>query len=213
MNQVTLFAYLLLIAVSTSSLNVNAGQESQFNIKIPSLTGNIEIDGEFNETQWKHAVSTQITIETSPGENITAPVKTEVKLYSTDTSLFLAFTAHDPEPSQIRANLSDRDSVWGDDLVGIKLDTFNDSRLAYQFFVNAYGVQVDSIENELTGSESDAWDGIWYAASKRTATGYQVEIQLPFRVLNFDNAAQQKWGLSSLDSTLEMKSIVYQVTK
>ncbi|MCL1059859.1 carbohydrate binding family 9 domain-containing protein [Shewanella gelidimarina] len=195
MNKATIFATSLIIAVSTCSLKANAGQESQFNIQIPSLAGNIEVDGEFNEPQWKNAVSTQITIETSPGENITAPVKTEVKLYSTDTSLFLAFTAYDSNPSQIRANLSDRDSVWGDDLVGIKLDTFNDARLAYQFFVNAYGVQMDSIENELTGSESDAWDGIWYAASKRTATGYQVEIQLPFRVLNFDNADQKKWGV------------------
>ena len=30
-----------------------------------------------------------------------------------------------------------------DDLVGIKLDTFTDSRLAYQFFVNPHDIQDD----------------------------------------------------------------------
>ncbi|GIU05136.1 hypothetical protein TUM4261_06500 [Shewanella sp. c952] len=195
MNKATLFARTLILFASCHSLLANAGQENQFNIEIPTLSGSITVDGHFDEPQWENAATTEITIETSPGENITAPVTTEVKLYSTDTSLFLAFTAYDPTPSQIRANLSDRDSVWGDDLVGIKLDTFNDARLAYQFFVNAYGVQMDSIENELTGSESDAWDGIWYTAAQRTETGYQVEIELPYRVLNFDNSTEQKWGV------------------
>lgn len=195
MNKATLLARTLILFASCHSLIANAGQENQFNIEIPTLSGSIKVDGHFDEPQWKNAATTEITIETSPGENITAPVTTEVKLYSTDTSLFLAFTAYDPTPSQIRANLSDRDSVWGDDLVGIKLDTFNDARLAYQFFVNAYGVQMDSIENELTGSESDAWDGIWYTAAQRTETGYQVEIELPYRVLNFDNSAKQEWGV------------------
>ncbi|MCL1094910.1 carbohydrate binding family 9 domain-containing protein [Shewanella kaireitica] len=195
MNKATLLASSVVLLISCHSLHANAGQEDQFNIEIPTLSGSIKVDGNFDEPQWKNAATTEITIETSPGENITAPVRTEVKLYSTDTSLFLAFTAYDPTPSQIRANLSDRDSVWGDDLVGIKLDTFNDARLAYQFFVNAYGVQMDSIENELTGSESDAWDGIWYTAAQRTETGYQVEIELPYRVLNFDNSAEQKWGV------------------
>ena len=195
MNKATLLARTLILFASCHSLIANAGQENQFNIEIPTLSGSIKVDGHFDEPQWKNAATTEITIETSPGENITAPVTTEVKLYSTDTSLFLAFTAYDPTPSQIRANLSDRDSVWGDDLVGIKLDTFNDARLAYQFFVNAYGVQMDSIENELTGSESDAWDGIWYTAAQRTETGYQVEIELPYRVLNFDNSPKQKWGV------------------
>ncbi|MEZ9200075.1 DUF5916 domain-containing protein [Shewanella sp. 10N.286.54.B9] len=195
MNKATLLASSVILFISCHSLHANAGQENQFNIEIPTLSGSIKVDGNFDEPQWQNAATTEITIETSPGENIPAPVTTEVKLYSTDTSLFLAFTAYDPTPSQIRANLSDRDSVWGDDLVGIKLDTFNDARLAYQFFVNAYGVQMDSIENELTGNESDAWDGIWYTAAQRTETGYQVEIELPYRVLNFDNSSEQKWGV------------------
>ncbi len=32
-------------------------------------------------------------------------------------------------------------NVWDDDSIGIKLDTYNDSKLAYQFFINPFGVQ------------------------------------------------------------------------
>ncbi|MCG9731272.1 carbohydrate binding family 9 domain-containing protein [Shewanella sp. Isolate13] len=189
------FLPLALLLSAFTATPSQAGLSSQFNIQIPTLEAAIEIDGEFDEPQWQQAAIANLKFETRPGENIAAPVQTEVRVYATQSSLFLAFSAQDPAPEQIRANLSDRDSVWGDDLVGIKLDTFNDARLAYQFFVNAYGVQMDSIENELTGSESDAWDGIWYSAAKRTESGYQVEIELPFRLLNFDHNAEQKWGI------------------
>ncbi|MGS0680883.1 DUF5916 domain-containing protein [Shewanella sp. 125m-7] len=189
------FLFLALVLSAFSAYQAHAGQASQFNIQIPTIEGVINIDGEFDEPQWQQAATAELRFETRPGENIAAPVQTQVKVYATQSSLFIAFTAKDPNPEHIRANLSDRDSVWGDDLVGIKLDTFNDARLAYQFFVNAYGVQMDSIENELTGSESDAWDGIWYSAAKRTSDGYQVEIELPLRLLNFAQKSDQKWGV------------------
>ncbi|WOT03924.1 carbohydrate binding family 9 domain-containing protein [Shewanella youngdeokensis] len=198
MKKTTLFAQSISSILFALTFCVHAGQEQQFNIDIPSINADITVDGELSEPVWQQAISTQLTIETSPGENTAAPVTTEVKLFASDSSLYLAFIATDPNPTQIRANLSDRDNIWGDDLVGIKLDTFNDARLAYQFFVNAYGVQLDSIENELTGDESDAWDGIWYSAGTRTDSGYQVEIKLPFRVLNFANIAEQKWGVELL---------------
>ncbi|WP_108946827.1 carbohydrate binding family 9 domain-containing protein [Shewanella halifaxensis] len=185
-------AFLFTFSYSSS---VHAGDSAQFNIQIPTIEGEVEIDGKFDESQWQQAASAKLAYETNPGENIPAPVETDVKIFSTQSSLFISYIAKDPHPEQIRANLSDRDSVWGDDLVGIKLDTFNDARLAYQFFVNAYGVQMDSIENELTGNESDAWDGIWYSAAKRTESGYQVEIELPLRLLNFDTKAEQTWGI------------------
>ncbi|GIU47824.1 hypothetical protein TUM4438_27860 [Shewanella sairae] len=189
------FLPLALLVSAYCSSYAFAGETSQFSIQIPTIEGAVDIDGDFNESQWQQAAIATIDFETNPGENIAAPVQTQVKIFATQSSLFLSYTANDPDPQQIRANLSDRDSVWGDDLVGIKLDTFNDARLAYQFFVNAYGVQMDSIENELTGSESDAWDGIWYSAAKQTESGYQVEIELPLRVLNFDPKDRQTWGI------------------
>ncbi|WP_244325756.1 carbohydrate binding family 9 domain-containing protein [Shewanella aestuarii] len=177
------------------STHACGGYAEQFHAKIPTLAQGVDIDGEFNEPQWQHAVEIELKYETSPAENTLAPVMTKAKMFATDTSLFFAFIAYDPHPEAIRANLRDRDKSWGDDLVGIKLDTFNNARLAYQFFINPLGVQSDSIENELTGQESDAWDGIWYSKGKITVQGYQVEVELPLRLFNFDdNKDIQTWG-------------------
>ena len=173
-----------------------AGSSTHFQLHIPTLTQRAQIDGVLDESVWQQAEQTTLSFETSPGENTQAPVMTDAKIYATDSSLFIAFIAQDPEPSRIRANLRGRDDSWGDDIVGIKLDTFNNARLAYQFFVNPLGVQTDSIENELTGQESDAWDGIWYSRGKLTESGYQVEIELPLRLFNFDDSKpMQEWGI------------------
>jgi hypothetical protein len=40
----------------------------------------------------------------------------------------ISFRAFDPEPERIRARSSDREEAWGDDRVGVVLDTFNDKR-------------------------------------------------------------------------------------
>ncbi|MBE8167860.1 MAG: carbohydrate binding family 9 domain-containing protein [Shewanella sp.] len=173
-----------------------AGDSKKFHIQIPTLEATVEIDGELNENHWQHAATAKLNYETQPKENTSAPVITEAKIFATQTSIFVGFIAHDPNPKNIIANLTDRDNSWGEDSVGLKLDTFNNARLAYNFFVNPYGVQTDTIENELTGQESDAWDGIWYSAAKRIDNGYQVEIGLPLAMFNFDDSlSEQLWGL------------------
>ncbi len=48
----------------------------------------------------------------------------------------MAFVADDPTPENIQGFFTDRDNAWSHDLVGIKLDTHNNRRLNYEFFVN-----------------------------------------------------------------------------
>jgi len=168
-------------------------------IHIPKTTASISIDGDLSDVGWANANSVQIEINSWPADNTPAPVATEVLLMENGEYFYLAFKAKDPDPTQIRAFLKDRDSVWDDDLVGIKIDSYNDQKLAYQFFSNPLGVQQDSIENEVTGSESDAWDGIWQSVGKLTPDGYQVEIAIPLRILNFnDKLAVQQWRIELL---------------
>ncbi|WP_394130936.1 DUF5916 domain-containing protein [Shewanella maritima] len=185
----------LIVASLAFSFSAVAGDAKNFNTQIPTLSAPATIDGNFDEPQWQQAAVIELKYETSPGENIAAPVKTEARIFATQSSIFVRFTAYDPNPQQIRANLRDRDKSWGDDQVGIKLDTYNNAKLAYQFFINPLGAQSDSIENELTGRESDAWDGIWYSKGKVTEQGYQVEIELPLRLFNFGKQDIQTWGV------------------
>ncbi len=166
---------------------------------IPRVSAGVTIDAHLDEAQWQQAKLMPIVYNTWPAENTPAPVQTIARVMEDGEFLLIAFEATDPDPSQIRAFFRDRDKIWEDDSVGIKLDTYNDSKLAYQFFINPLGVQADAIENEITKSESAAWDGIWYSAGKITETGYVVEVALPLKMLNFnDRLAIQQWRLELL---------------
>ncbi|WP_125719212.1 carbohydrate binding family 9 domain-containing protein [Pseudoalteromonas rubra] len=159
---------------------------------IPYINASVNIDGKIDETVWQQAKFIAIDNVTWPYENTQSPVTTSVRVFENGQSLFLAFDAKDPDPAQIRAFFRDRDRSWNDDLVGIKIDSFNNGRSAYQFFINPLGVQQDSIENVLSGSEDSSWNGIWDSAGQINDSGYVVEVEIPLRVLNFDDSQDTK---------------------
>jgi cellulose/xylan binding protein with CBM9 domain len=174
-------------------------QKKSATLNIPRISAKIVIDGELNEPQWQSAKKILINNITRPFDNIPSPINTEALLMEDGENFYLAFIAQDPDPSQIRAYLKDRDQSWGEDIVGIKIDTYNDQRTAYRFLVNPYGVQMDGIENEVTKRDSNSWDAIWDSYGKITDQGYIVEIALPLSILTFkENLAIQNWGIELL---------------
>lgn len=185
-------------------INVTHAQQPAYNsedlnhfaaLDIPNIAAEIKVDGNLDEQHWQQAKEIELNFVTRPFENTRPPVTTSVKIFENGHTLFVAFIAQDPNVKNISAFYRDRDGIWSNDLVGIKLDTFNDSRLAHQFFVNPLGIQADSIQNEMTGNESDSWDGIWQSAGKIVADGYQVEMAIPLRILNFEESDERKvWG-------------------
>ncbi len=188
------FAVLLSLTSSFATANQKVATVETVT-QIPRVNGNIESDGDLTEPAWKSAKKFYINNVTFPQENVPAPVKTEAYMMEDGEVLYVGFIAYDSNPEQIRAFLSDRDSNWNDDLVGLKIDSFNDDTLAYQFFINPLGTQTDSIENVLTGRESTSWNGIWDSAGQINDEGYVVEIAIPLRILNFnDRLAEQTWG-------------------
>jgi len=198
----------IILLVFFIHINVTSAQQSSIqaddlnhfaSLDIPNIAGEIKVDGELGDKQWQQAKELELNFVTRPFENTRPPVSTTVKIFENGHTLYVAFIAQDPNVENISAFYRDRDGIWSDDLVGIKLDTFNDSRLAHQFFVNPLGIQADSIQNEMTGNESDSWDGIWQSAGKIVANGYQVEIAIPLRILNFKEGAEHKiWGAELL---------------
>lgn len=185
----------LLLALLTSSQTFSKNNE----LIIPTTNQSIVIDGDLNDPLWQEALSVSLNIVNSPWNNLASPVKTDAKIIENGKFIYIAFVAEDPEPEKIHGFLSDRDSTWGDDLVGIKLDTFNNRQLNYNFFVNPFGIQNDSIYNEVTGDENRLWDGNWQSYGKKTVTGYQVEIAIPYDILNFDeNKSIKTWAIEFL---------------
>lgn len=162
---------------------------------IPRIDAGIVIDGKLDEPAWADAASFELAYETTPGDNVTPAVRTIARMLYTGDALWLSFQSEDPDPAAIRAFLRDRDALWNDDFVGIELDTFDDQRRAYGFYVNPLGVQADLISEEATGNEDTSWDGLWTSAARITERGYDAEIRIPFTTLRFQQGDDTKrWG-------------------
>ncbi|PCJ50599.1 MAG: hypothetical protein COA74_02155 [Gammaproteobacteria bacterium] len=191
---------LLLTLYSTGSLiAAEINKPSKENFNLPHFNEQITVDGKVDEAVWKKAAQFELNIETAPGENTKAPVRTTVYMYEDGENLNLAFIAYDPDPSKIVAHYHDHDFIFDDDLVGFKVDTYNDSLRSYQFFANYLGVKHDSIEDGVIGKDDLSWNAIWESAGIKTEQGYQVEFSVPLSILRFNDSLDvQKWGFDLL---------------
>jgi len=164
--------------------------------RISSTSETVKIDGILDEAVWKTAQPMEFDAETSPGDNIKPPVRTVGYMTYDKKQVYIAFQAFDPNPKSIRAHISDRDTAFNDDFVGVALDTFNDNRRAFEFFVNPLGVQMDLIQDDTNRNEDSSWDAIWNSAGRITADGYVVEMAIPFTSIRFPkSSSEQTWGV------------------
>lgn len=195
------------VAVCLSTLAVSAGAArrgeslpgAQSVYRIARTATPIEIDGALTEAAWQDAVRIEVSTEVQPGENLPAPVLAECFITYDEQVLYVGCRCLDPEPARIRAHLTDRDSAWRNDYIGVILDTFNDQRRAYEFLVNPLGVQGDLLRNEVSSDnpEDATWDAIWDSAGRITAQGYEVEMAIPFRSIRFPNGSRSHtWGIA-----------------
>lgn len=163
---------------------------------IPPTKSQPKIDGILDRNEWVDASEVLVNIETDPADSVKSDVKTRAFLMENGETLFVAFIAQDKNPDQIRAFYRDRDLLWSDDHVGVSLDTFNDERRAYEFWVNPLGVQADGTYDDINQRSDSSWNAIWQSAGKITANGYIVEIAIPFKQLRFSTSKKkQQWGL------------------
>ncbi|MCC5827245.1 DUF5916 domain-containing protein [Alkalimonas sp.] len=186
------FISLLTLCLLLSSSLVLAATDTRLHIPVLTDGPAMVLDGKLDEPQWQHALQVPIYYLTAPLDEGKAEVYTMGYLFEDGHTLYVAFDAHDPKPEQIRAAYRNRNQIWGDDVVGLKLDTYGNQQRAYQFFVNPLGSQADSIENAVTGTESSAWDGHWQAAGRITAQGYRVEMAIPLHILNMPTSEGAK---------------------
>ena len=164
-------------------------------LEVRPATAPMRIDARLDEPAWAAATAVPVAFEWYPADNTAAPVQTEALVTYDERNLYVAFRAHDPRPERIRARYHERDAATEDDVVGFYLDPFNDDRRAYQFRVNALGVQIDAINSDVEGTEDFSWDAIWDSAGRLTEDGYTVEIAVPLQQLRIPSTrGPQTWG-------------------
>ena len=157
------------------------------------------INGELGIEEWDRATQVELAYNINPGDSIPAPVRTTAYMMEDGDNIYVAFKASDPDPEKILAYIRDRDKIFQDDFVGIIIDTFNDERRGFEFFVNAMGSQGDLTRDDTLNNEDSSWDTVWDSAGQVVDDGYVVEMAIPFRALRFaPDLDQQTWGIQFL---------------
>ncbi len=192
-------AYRLIVTVAVllllTSQNLHAQEQADSTARIQPLKieQDFDISADLEQSVWQEAPSAFIKHQVQPDDNAAALVETEVKILYTRDNLYISFICDDPQPENIRANISDRDNSFQDDFVGVFLDPFNNNRHAYELFVNPLGIQMDGMR---TGNSEDMnFDILWYSEGKITESGYQIVMKIPFKSLNFPERSVQDWSI------------------
>ena len=195
------FILFLLLATASFAAAVHPTPENRF-FDVGATEFDISVDGSLDDSAWDDALEISMDYEADPGENVPAPVKTTCFITYNEDALLVAFDAKDPNPSEIRASIADRDTPFRDDNCGIIIDTFNDEIRGFAFMVSAAGIQMDLSRNEnLRQNEDSTWDAIWQSAAITTDSGYQVEMRIPWSAIRFPNGNGKKtFGFAPLRS-------------
>lgn len=197
-----------------------SGTSDETDVVIPRLEGgSVELDGALTDAVWEQAARLIDFSQYQPVDGRSASDPTEVLVWYAADAIYFGIRATELHGDVVRATQANRDNIASEDHVQIVLDTQNDNRIGYLFGVNAMGVQQDGIRsdqfgggaggrsatgggsrniNPLDGNVDLNPDYAFDSAGRLTATGYEVEVRIPFKSLRYQDVDVQEWGIHIL---------------
>ena len=132
----------------------------------------ITIDGKLDDAAWAGAAKVRLSY-TNLGNP--APVITNVYLTYDDKCLYMGFDAVEPNMDRLKATVDKRDGpTFYDDSVEVYVDPTVKHGEYYHLSTNTLGTRFD--ENVL----DPEWNAQWTTASMKGASGWTVEMAIPF---------------------------------
>jgi hypothetical protein len=162
------------------------------------IEGEIVVDGELDEAEWRHAEPATDFIQRLPYTGRPATERTEARLLYDDRNLYVGvycFDSAGPEGIVVKDIKRDFMTLESDGFQ-IVIDTFNDDRNSFLFAVNPAGGRWDMQIGADGAAGNRHWEGIWYSKTRITEAGWQAELAIPFKTLRFSKAADQIWGVN-----------------
>jgi len=172
-------------------------------IQITMLAVAPTIDGNIDESEWGGAALVdQPFVQFEPEFGVPSSFRTVVRIGQTETALYVAFEAFDPDISRLAAAKTQRDSnLDDDDAVAVLLDTFADQRTGYLFCTNVLATQLDVRIADNGRTEDKRWDTAWRSAATRQPDRWTVEFEIPFSSLKFTAGSNRSWGINFVRTT------------
>jgi len=172
---------------------VGIGQDAK-SISATRINKAPKIDGLLEDSCWIGAeIAGDFTQrELHPG--LPSEQKAEIKLLYDDDAIYVSAFLHDVSSDSVLHELSTRDNEANADLFGVFFDTYNDDINAFGFFVTAAGTQIDA-KYSSQGQDFN-FNAVWTSAVNITATGWAVEMMIPYSALRFSAKDVQDWGFN-----------------
>ena len=171
-----------------------AQTDGQPALQVGELPANgIVLDGNLDEPAWHTAAIIDSFTQAEPTEGAASTLRTRVRVLAGPKALVIGVSCDDSDPSGIVSFSVRRDAVLtSEDHIRVVIGPFLDGRSGYVFAVNPSGARYDGLVNPGGESDNPDWDGIWEAATTRSAGGWSVEISIPIQSLSF-KAGLREW--------------------
>ena len=161
------------------------------------LDAPLQLDGQLDERVYHEVPPVTGFVQQEPNEGAPAADQTDVWVTFDAETLYVSARCWSRAPDRIVANEMKRDSwgMYGNDTIGVVLDTFYDRRNAFAFTTNAIGGLFDGLVTDERSQNID-WNTVWDVAAGRFDGGWTVEIAIPFKSLRYRAGAAQMWGVN-----------------
>jgi hypothetical protein len=159
------------------------------------ITEPIKIDGQLTEEIYDRVAPITEFVQQEPKLGEPGTERTEAWVFYDDNNLYFSCRCWDTHPERIVANDMRRDSsnLPQHDNFAVAIDTFNDGRNGFFFYVTAIGAIRDA---EVTDMRTNFdWNPVWDGKAGRFANGYISEMAFPFKSLRYGPGRQQTWGI------------------
>jgi hypothetical protein len=164
---------------------------SEKSLTLKKITSAVILDG-FIDDAWQLADSADGFVQFQPYNGKASVRRTVAKILTTEDALYCLMVCYD-DKDNIQVNTGKLDDFTGD-VVSLMLDTFNDKKTAYKFAVNSSGVRMDARMLDDGRNRDYSWDGIWFAESQVYDWGYVIEMEIPYKSIQYDETLTS-WGL------------------
>jgi len=154
----------------------------------------LKIDGIFEPEKWTGADSAAQFVQMEPQPGEPSSEKTICYFGYDKDKIYVTFLCY--QRSQVIAKNQSRDALSkNDDIVALILDTYNDNRSGYTFFVSPLGTQIEMKVNDDGKNIDLNWDTEWNCASKIFDWGWSAELEIPFKSLKYKKGTET-WGIN-----------------
>jgi hypothetical protein len=153
----------------------------------------VTLDGVDDEEVWARVIAVDGFRQFAPEQDAPPSHRTEFRAAYSETDLYFFVRAYDSDPDSIMRALSRRDTRAPSDQIGVIIDSYNDRRTGFSFWVNPDGVQRDFAVVD-DGQEDVSWNGVWDVATRVDSLGWTAEFKIPLSQLRYASTEEHVFG-------------------